>query len=442
MGSPIDWIAPENLDEHAPGLGCPMLEGTTHTVLYDPKPSKANVDEGGDGKYESLFHGTFSHGPRYIRLGNRLVIAWSNHTIDEGGPGSRRLGRTATISDDEEDIDFGGDENVFELIPPCGPVYRRPWKHDGKVLRPYSGGGLSLINGSFYVQGSISAIPGFTTDEKYRHFVEVLPDSAYNEELDEAKGFVFDMWVNLGLSFVQKWKLTDAALVPDSPMYKRSEYAERYEITAGRFMEVAPLLAPYADAEPFENAPESMKDDILNGRPTSFDRSPKYAPETAPVAADGIDALAHMAEFQRPDGKWVVLRDNLLNKRHFYAALKDNADDVYPPAHETNMIAGANPECGELPDGRPWIVYNTFDDHVDDLARCRKDVMITISDDGITFDKTWLLHRVDRETDGGIYKMGGPQYFKSLLLGSNLWVFYSITKVQIGVTKIPLDVLD
>ena len=106
------------------------------------------------------------------------------------------------------------------------------------------------------------------------------------------------------------------------------------------------------------------------------------------------------------------------------------------------MIAGANPECGELPDGRPWIIYNTFDDHVYDLERCRKDMMLTISKDGITFDRTWLVLRVDREPDGGIYKMGGPQYFKSLMMGGNLWVFYSITKEKIGLTKIPLEVLE
>ena len=201
---------------------------------------------------------------------------------------------------------WGGKESFSELVPQCCKVYRRPWVHDGKVLKPYAGGGLSLINGSFYVQGCLSAVPGFTRAEKFRHFYGVLPEDAYSERIDEDKGFVFDMWVNLGLSFVQKWKLEGDKLVPDSPLYKRSEYVTKYEITPGRFMETLPLMAPFTEAVPFDEAPEEIKADIEGGTPVSYGRHPKFAPGTAPLAADGIDALAHMAEFRRPDGKWVV----------------------------------------------------------------------------------------------------------------------------------------
>ncbi len=438
MKSPINWIPPDNFDEYAPGLGCPRLEAAEHRVIYDPKPSKANVDEGGDGAYESLHHGTFCHGPRWLRLGDDLVITWSNHTFDEGGPGGRKLGMLAKV--DGEEIVFD-EESYFELIPQCGPTYRREWEHNGKVLRPYPGGGLSLINGTFYAHGNIGAVPGFTNAEEHRHLPGTRPEGAYSETVDEERGFVFDMWVNLGLSFVQKWKIDNGRFVPDSPMYKRSEFIDGLEITPGRWMEVTPLWDPYASALPFEEAPEEMKRDILEGTPVAFERTPKFAPGMKDKAADGINALAHAGEFQRPDGTWVVLRDNLLNKHHYYASEKKRYEDDYPPGVETNMLAGANPECGELPDGRVFVFYNTFDDHINGLDRARKDMMLTISEDGRTFDKSWLVHRVDREPDGGVYKFGGPQYFKWILLGGNLWVFYSITKMQIGVTKIPVEAL-
>jgi hypothetical protein len=440
LDSPINWIMPEGFDENAPGLGLPTLEGTTHTLLYDPKPTKACVDEGGTGHYESIFHGTYTHGPTYYIVGDKIILTFSNHARDEGGAGSRKICRVGTIINGGEDIVWGDDSTFTEIVPPATLAYRRPWVHDGQTLRPYAGGGLSLINDTFYTTGGVAAVPGYTTEERYRHFYGTMPEEAFSESPSDE--FFFDMWVSLGMSFTQRWKLDGDKLVPDSPLYKRSEYVDRYEITPGRWLESLPLIAPYTDAVPFDEAPASMKKDLLEGTPKTWYRTPYFAPGTEDKAADGINALAHSAEYQRPDGKWVVMRDNLLNKAHFYAAIKDTHEEPYPPGIETNMVGCANPECGEFAYGRVWVIYNAFDDHINDLKRCRKDMLMSVSDDGITFEKTWLVHRVDNEGDGGVYKMGGPQYFKSLMTEKVLWVFYSITKQQIGVTKFPLEIFD
>ena len=57
----------------------------------------------------------------------------------------------------------------------------------------------------------------------------------------------------------------------------------------------------------------------MHGKRVKFQRNPKYAKGTDKLAADGKNGLAHHTEFQRPDGKWVAVRDNLLNPHYYYA---------------------------------------------------------------------------------------------------------------------------
>ena len=112
---PLVWHPPATFDPDAPGLGFPTLDGVSHRVIFDPSPSKANVDEGGDGKYESLLHGNFCHGPSFVVVGDHIVARWSNHTKDEGAPGSRTIARVGRFIDDGDEIDWGGSESYVEL---------------------------------------------------------------------------------------------------------------------------------------------------------------------------------------------------------------------------------------------------------------------------------------------------------------------------------------
>jgi hypothetical protein len=84
-------------------------------------------------------------------------------------------------------------------------------------------------------------------------------------------------------------------------------------VAVGRVKDVVPVIEPYASAIPFEQAPERMRDDILNGKPMQFERALKYAPGTVKLTDDGINGLAHHTEFRRPDGSWVAIRDKLCN---------------------------------------------------------------------------------------------------------------------------------
>jgi hypothetical protein len=158
------------------------------------------------------------------------------------------------------------------------------------------------------------------------------------------------------MEFAQRWALKGQSLVPDSPLYKMSEALGRVEVTPGCFKSVPPPIEPYATARPFAEAPVEMQEDVVHGKRAQFQRSPKYAPGTDKLAADGKNGLAHHTEFLRPDGSWVVVRDNLLVPECYYAAVKDGHDDDYPPAVRTDLFGQAMPVAGELPDGRPWII--------------------------------------------------------------------------------------
>jgi len=76
------------------------------------------------------------------------------------------------------------------------------------------------------------------------------------------------------------------------------------------------------------------------------------------------------------------------------------------------------------------------------LNQSRFDMYLTLSEDGRTFDQTWLLlHNTRGNTDGGMHKGGGPQYFQAVTVGGNIWVVYSIAKEQVGISRIPLAAL-
>jgi len=435
--APLVWHPPSTFDPDVPGLGFPTLDGVSHRVIFDPAPSKANVDEGGDGRYESLLHGNFCHGPSFVIIGDNIVARWSNHTMDEGGPGARSIGRVGTFVNDGDEIDWGGQESFVELAPPPIPPRRRKFAVDPLNLWPYTGAGLSLVNGSLYASGLIHSVVGYTDEEQYRATRGPVPAEHFRDALDVDAGFFFDKWGYHGLEWVQRWKIVKGRLLPDSPMYRISPYEPRFEVTPGRFKIACPLQEPYCCALPIEDAPEALREDVSMLRAEALIPKWRFTAGEKWIAADGRHALAHLAEYVRPDGKSVMVRDNLLNPGHYYASLTDE-NGAYPPAVETNLIGGANIAAGTLPDGRNFIIGNNYDDYYHAPDKSRKDMYIVLSRDGVNFDRTYLILHLDRKGDGGVYKYGGPQYYKPLIHKNNMWVFYSITKMKIGLTKIPL----
>jgi hypothetical protein len=438
---PITWVPPTGFDENLPGLGLPELVEASHQIIYNPKPSGANTDEGGDGVYESLEHGTFCHGPRATVIGDHIVVTFTNHTRDEGGPGERHIARVGRINDGGEDIDWGGYDRFAATAPPPIAAFRRKFQTDLDTFGPYSSGGISVINGRIYCNVRLTATIGFTNEQQYRHTSGPIPVENYSDNMDIESGYYFDKWAEVDFAGIQQWEIEDDRLIPVSPLYERVPFRSRFEVTPGRFKESRPLLPPYSTAVPYEKAPAQIRDDVAQMEASPQTAKAMFRDGENHLSADGKHALAHLGEFTRPDGSLVVIRDNLQNAGHYYASERASEDDFYPPGQETRLMGGANPTTGQLPDGRPYIIGNEYDDYYHAPEKSRKDMYITVSEDGRTFDKTWLLKHVDGEPDGGIYKYGGPQYFNEIVLGDNMWIFYSITKQQIGLTRVPLSAL-
>lgn len=432
MNPPIRWEPPASFDPEKAGLGLPPMDGIEHTLLYDPLPSQCELDYDGSGCYESLRHGTYSHHQKIVLFKDKFIVYWTQHSRDENGPGQRLLARVGTFNANRAEIDWNGEETLCEIAPAPVPVRRKKYTHDPDLIyETYADGALKLINGRLYVIGKLSACHGWTDQVRYHGFPgEPVPTEHWSDTRDQENGFRFDMWWDLGGHFVQQWHLEGKRLEPASPLYLRSEPVDEVVVTPGRSKRTEPVRKPYAGAPSFDQAPDQMREDVLNGAPEDFARTPHYAPGTRKLTRDGTNGLAHHAEFRRPDDSWVVIRDNLCNPGHYYAAEKDEASDPYPPAMRTNLFGHAMPVAGELPDGRPWIICNN---------QSRNDMYLTLSEDGRTFDRTWLLmHNPRGASDDGLHKGGGPQYFQAVTVKDNIWVVYSIAKEQIGLTRVPL----
>jgi len=438
---PIRWVPPATFDVNLPGRGFPQAPGCENTIIYDPAPCRGNVDEGGNGKYEDVLHGTFNHHPGWYFLGDYVITQWTNHSRDENGPGQRELCRVGKWVGDKNspdaEIDWGDPAvTTVEVAPPPILIRRRTWSVSPDTIYPYITGGLTLRGDTLYLVAYLDCIGGYTTSEANRNPMGPLPAAEYSDSLNRAAGFRYDMWFNLGMQFVQRWRLQDDRLVPDSPLYQITPQVKRVEVTPGRSKVVAPLVPPYTNMIPIAQAPADIRR-AFTPRPappqsTAQAEHPQFKDGAYWLAADGKDGLAHFTEYRRPDGKYVSIRDNLLNAGHYYASIRE-PNGYYPPAMETNLYGGASPSAGTLPDGRIYLLCN---------SQRRLDMFMMLSRDGIVFDRTWLLVHSDREFDGGIYKGGGPQYYHANIIGPNMWIFYSIGKVQMGVTKVLLATLE
>ena len=433
---PVFWKKPVTFNPDVSGLGMEVFGGAMHSYIYDPLPSAACLDEGGDGHYESVAHGTYNHHPQLIQLQDKLIAYWTNHAKDENGPGERMLAKIGTFNTDMTEITWGGNETIVEIAPQPVLVNRRTYEHDPALISEiFVKGMLEVIDGKIYSIGDILAIHGWTDDPVY-HGIQYspVPIEHWSDEYNSSTGFTLDVWWKLG-KYYQRWVVVGNSLEPNTPLYISGALPTQVEVTSGNFRNVANFLEPYSSAPYFATALWEFRNDVQNGVPYPFTRTAYFSSESPKtVATDGINGLAHIAVFQRPDGNWVAIRDNLLNPGYYYAAMYENYDDYCPPASKTNLYGTAQADARELPDGRPYIVGNSIG---------RKDMFITISEDGFSFDKTWLLLHSDRtKSDDGLFKHGGPQYFRSLVVEDNIWVVYSITKELIGLTKVPVGLLN
>lgn len=442
--APIRWIAPETFNPQKTDLGLPHLDGIEHFEIFHALPSKAAIEEGGDGKYESLRHGTWNHGPVLIPFKNHVVAFWNSHALDEGGPGSRPLGKLGRILDEEGNIDWGGDETLFEAAPAAVPVRRRKIDNSktGKINCVQTRGGFQIIGGRLFFCGNLLALHGKASDlsifwDRAIKFGETIPSESFRAGPDAlALGGQNLRW-DLGVDFYQEWDIVDGKLKSVSPIYRSGELPGKITLTPGLTLPIEPFTEAFLKSVPLADAHCEIRKLIESGKRISAVRPLKYPPGKSNLTVDGSNGLAHRTQFRRPDGSWVAVRENQKPKLQpvYFAAEKPDEESYYPPARRTNLYGAVNPHAGELPDGTVYIIGNSPQ---------RRTMFITLSKDGRLFDRTYfLLYRQLGDYTPGIMKReggpgAGPQYFHATLVCKSLWIIYSISKEHIGVTQIPL----
>lgn len=436
--APIVWEQPVGFDSSRNDLGLTVLTAATHTVIYNPAMSHACLDEGGDGVFESVNHGLFNHDANIMLCNDeeKIVVYWGNHAWDENAPGGRVLARAGAFENDGAAINWA--ENVVELVPQPVALRRRTFVNSStNICETYGRAKLYRVGDErIYLRGYVGARHGWCNVDGN---AESFPVSSENYSDARTDTFKYGRGFDVGPWFWQRWFVTGTNDFSNTTVM----YKDREPLTSFQLAQNPTLTKPIEQASgaftntlPFSSAAPTFENDVLNRSKTTYYTTPYYASGTKSWSADGVDGLAHYSEYQRPDGKWVVIRDTIENPGKYYAALKDDIRDYYPPAYETALYGYAMPRAGTLPDGRCFIVGNSQD-------RC--EMYITVSSDGIVFDKTWLvLHLAFDDAHDGIGKVipSGPMYFKSVIKGDFLWITYSIGKEQIGITRVPLSALD
>ena len=129
----------------------------------------------------------------------------------------------------------------------------------------------------------------------------------------------------------------------------------------------------------------------------------------------------------------MVFRDQGSSFTVLASISKDNGNSWSKPAATNMPDSRAKQSAGNLPDGRAFIVNNPSG------SKTRTPLTITISNDGETFDRAFLL-RSESELPPmlyeGKYKRIGYSYPKSIVWNKRVWVSYAVNKEDIEVTEV------
>ncbi len=142
--------------------------------------------------------------------------------------------------------------------------------------------------------------------------------------------------------------------------------------------------------------------------------------------------------YQRKDGTIVmVFRDQNSTYYKLASESKDNGE-TWSHSVLTNMPdARTKQSAGNLPDGTSYLVGNPVTD------KTRIPLAITLSTDGVFFDKAYLIREGGLSMPAlryeGKAKRLGYHYPKSMVDGDFLYVAYALNKEDVQYTRIPLN---
>lgn len=113
----------------------------------------------------------------------------------------------------------------------------------------------------------------------------------------------------------------------------------------------------------------------------------------------------------------------------------------------TDMPDAPSLSCAAaLPDGRILLVGNHAHWFRDESKKIhvRDPLMISLSEDGVHFVRTWSVYRgcPEPRVPNVVYRGGGASYANIIVVGRYCYVIYSIGREDIGLSRIPLTAFD
>jgi hypothetical protein len=142
--------------------------------------------------------------------------------------------------------------------------------------------------------------------------------------------------------------------------------------------------------------------------------------------------------YRRADGAIVMIMRDQKNSRYVLASVSNDHGIHWTRSVQTVMPDSRSKQCaGNLPDGTVYIINNPYR-----VNKPRCPLVITLSKDGFTFDKAYVLRTLDELPEqrySGWAKTLGYSYPRVTVADSCLWVSFSVQKERVRYARIPLE---
>jgi len=413
---------------------CPMPDGDRRDAGFPPPDEVAHVE---------VFHATretggYNHHSALIWHDGAFYAMWSNHPSAEDAPGMRVLYSRST--DGKRWTQFE------ELFPPPGPV-----RHIDHTGPRFAASGWLLHDRRVWALAELS----LTT--RFRGMDPITKQTVFAERRDERHRFPAGRSAGACAREVHP----DGRLGPIFAVAAEDPPELLFELADGRG--VAPSVAErfeglYVSCDRVPGAAELRRWPYDLSAPRMREMAARASGDAlfpVPKGVNGEFALCEPAIYRASGGGFrMLLRDGRYSHRLFVSTF-DDATRSWAPARPTNIPDSPSQSAVlELPGGALLLVGSQMAprfDNPDEVRHYgRNPLTFAVSDDREAFSRVFSLHVCSRETEdgwrdrvGGIFggRAGGGQYPSAIVVNGRLCVLYSVGKVDINFSTVPLKVL-